>query len=202
MQPRPAHPSRGEYRASGRVHTPNRVGPPVGHHQLNTARQLHLLAITRLGTSRQADMQTGESNGARKKTHRVFPTARSDRRPLRRLSSAQQVLGQLQHLRAAPVAVSQPLTCLLTAAGADEGEEGDEEEGAAGGEKDDDSDNENEEEQEEQEEQQVAGDDEDGESSGSDVELVNSQELESASEGEDDFEMVAADNIVAGKRKR
>jgi len=30
-----------QYRAGGRVHTPCRVAPPAGRHQLNTARQLH-----------------------------------------------------------------------------------------------------------------------------------------------------------------
>ena len=41
--PRPA-PSRGEYRAGGRVHTPSRVAPPVGRHQL-PARQLHFYLL-------------------------------------------------------------------------------------------------------------------------------------------------------------
>ena len=36
----------GEYRDGGRVHTPSRVAPPVGRHQLNTARQLHLLTYS------------------------------------------------------------------------------------------------------------------------------------------------------------
>ena len=35
--------STGLYRAGGRVHTPSRAAPPVGRHQLNTARRLHSL---------------------------------------------------------------------------------------------------------------------------------------------------------------
>jgi len=33
----------GEHETGGRVHTPSLVAPSVGRHQLNTARQLHLL---------------------------------------------------------------------------------------------------------------------------------------------------------------
>ena len=43
-------PPNGEYRAGGRVHTPGRVGPPVGRLQLNTAMQSHY-SLTQEGLS-------------------------------------------------------------------------------------------------------------------------------------------------------